>query len=161
MICLVHILRDTVLYRYGSTEQARCGKATLEPLLNEPCEPAQVINLSLFADTLTTFTEMFILSFIRVVIESDHMAGDTGEYRQEQARLAGEAFHSASQGLIDIVKGRDEDTMNKVTYYEALFHIQDTLLPAIKGVETTFGDRAPSIQGTLYSEAVTEFLSFA
>jgi len=145
---------------YGSSEQMNCGKVTLEPLLNEPCEPIQILTLNVFSDTLSTFVEMFTKAFMKVVIQSDHMSGDTHMFFLEQARSTGETLMNATQAVITTVTRDDSETVTKATYYETLFTIQETLLPAVRSAEVLLGEHM-QVEGHLYSQAIVEFLAFA
>ena len=137
-----------------------CGKVTLEPLLNEPCEPIQILTLNVFSDTLSTFVEMFTKAFMKVVIQSDHMSGDTHMFFLEQARSTGETLMNATQAVITTVTRDNSETVTKATYYETLFTIRETLLPAVRAVEALLGEEL-TVDGQYYSQAVNEFLAFA
>jgi hypothetical protein len=144
---------------YGSSEQMNCGKVTLEPL-QEPCEPVQILSLNVFARTLNTFVEIFTKAFLKVMIQSDHMSGDTHMFFLEQARSTGETLLDATQTVIRTVTRDDSETVTKATYYETLFTIQETLLPAVKAVEALLGEHM-QVEGHLYSQAIVEFLAIA
>ena len=94
------------------------------------------------------------------MIQSDHMSGDTYVFFLEQARSTGETLMNATQAVITTVTRDDSETVTKATYYETLFTIRETLLPAVKAVEALLGDEM-TVDGQYYSQAVTEFLAFA
>ena len=136
-----------------------CGKVTLEPLL-EPCEPVQILSLNVFASTLNTFVEIFTKAFIKVMIQSDHDSGDNYMFFLEQARTVGDTLLDATQSVITTVTRDDSETVTKATYYETLFTIQETLLPAVKSAEALLGEHM-QVEGHLYSQAIVEFLAIA
>jgi len=136
-----------------------CGKVTLEPLL-EPCEPVQILSLNVFASTLNTFVEIFTKAFIKVMIQSDHDSGDNYMFFLEQARSVGDTLLDATQTVITTVTRDDSETVTKATYYETLFTIQETLLPAVKSAEALLGEHM-QVEGHLYSQAIVEFLAIA
>jgi hypothetical protein len=136
-----------------------CGKATLEPL-QETCEPVQILSLNVFASTLNTFVELFTKAFIKVMIQSDHDSGDNYMFFLEQARSVGDTLLDATQTVITTVTRDDSETVTKATYYETLFTIQETLLPAVKSAEALLGEHM-QVEGHLYSQAIVEFLAFA
>ena len=131
----------------------------MEPLL-EPCEPVQILSLNVFASTLNTFVELFTKAFIKVMIQSDHDSGDNYMFFLEQARSVGDTLLDATQTVITTVTRDDSDKVTKATYYETLFTIQETLLPAVKSAEALLGEYM-TVEGHLYSQAIVEFLAFA
>ena len=131
----------------------------MEPL-QEPCEPVQILSLNVFASTLNTFVELFTKAFLKVMIQSDHMSGDTHMFFLEQARSVGDTLLDATQTVITTVTRDDSETVTKATYYETLFTIQETLLPAVKSAEALLGEHM-TVEGHLYSQAIVEFLAFA
>jgi hypothetical protein len=136
-----------------------CGKVTLEPLL-EPCEPVQILSLNVFSSTLNTFVEIFTKAFIKVMIQSDHDSGDNYMFFLEQARTVGDTLLDATQSVITTVTRDDSETVTKATYYETLFTIQETLLPAVRSAEALLGEHM-QVEGHLYSQAIVEFLAIA
>jgi hypothetical protein len=136
-----------------------CGKVTLEPLL-EPCEPVQILSLNVFSSTLNTFVEIFTKAFIKVMIQSDHDSGDNYMFFLEQARTVGDTLLDATQSVITTVTRDDSETVTKATYYETLFTIQETLLPAVRDAEALLGEHM-KVEGHLYSQAIVEFLAIA
>ncbi len=131
----------------------------MEPLL-EPCEPIQILSLNVFSSTLNTFVEIFTKAFIKVMIQSDHDSGDTYMYFLEQARSVGDTLLDATQSVIMTVTRDDSESVTKATYYETLFTIQETLLPAVKSAEALLGEHM-QVEGHLYSQAIVEFLAIA
>jgi hypothetical protein len=134
----------------------------MEPLLNEPCDKIQILTLRLFADSLSGFVKLFTVAMVKFMMESDHMAGDTQIFSLNQASDMGQALMEATDKVVQIVKVvmKIEGTLTKASYYEALFIVQESLLPAVKTAEAFLGDSLTS-NGQYYSEAITEFLAVA
>lgn len=130
----------------------------MESFTNEPCQQYQVVTIGVFAEGMETFTKLFTTVFMRHVVQLDHTASDTSLFFIEQARNAGQVFADASTELIDILKG--QEVLMKDTYYEALFSIQETLLPAIRHLEQLFGEELTA-EGSRFSEVVSKFLQVA
>lgn len=114
----------------------------------------------MFASTLNTFVELFTKAFIKVMIQSDHDSGDNYMFFLEQARTVGDTLLDATQTVITTVTRDDSESVTKATYYETLFTIQETLLPAVKSAEALLGEHM-QVEGHLYSQAIVEFLAFA
>lgn len=136
---LVHNLDDTVLLSYGSTEQMKYGKATLTPQA-PPCDKVQIMVLNFLATLLTRFTDKVAIAFRELVIESDHANGDTSLYAIEQCQMAGREYLDKLDEFSTRV-ARDGKTPRKDTYYEVMFLAMEGLVPAMKNVETVFGDK--------------------
>ncbi len=136
-----------------------CGKATLEPLLNEPCDERQMNSIALFTEGMNLFTQLFTRTFVRYIVQLDHSASDTGMFFIEQARNAGQALADSSGKLIALLEGK-ANTLTKDSYYEILFTVQSDLLPAIRGLENLFGEEL-EIEGYVFSEALSTLLQVA
>lgn len=119
-----------------------------------------MLGLNVFAGTLNTFVEIFTKAFIKVMIQSDHDSGDNYMFFLEQARTVGDTLLDATQTVIKTVTRDDSDKVTKATYYETMFTIQETLLPAVRDAEALLGEHL-KIRGHLYSQAIIEFLAFA
>jgi hypothetical protein len=110
----------------------------LEPLEKESCDKVQLFVLNFVATILTQFTDKVALAMRQLIIEVDHTLGDTGMYAVEQA-------HSVAKHYLDTVDGTMgalalTGNPTKDNYYKTVFAMVDELLPAIKGVESIFGD---------------------
>ena len=135
------------------------GKEAVENPFAERCEPIQVILLNLFGSTLNTYNDLLMVSVAKVVIQSDHMAGDTGEFMRQQALASAIGYTESAMELVAIMKSEGSDGLTKDTYYKALFHIRESLLPSVRTIEQVFGDNAPQVDGVMYSSAVESFIT--
>ena len=115
--------------------------------------------IALFTEGMHIFTELFTKTLVKYLVQLDHSASDTGVFFIEQARTAGQALADSSGKLIDLLKGQS-DTLTKNSYYEVLFTVQSDLLPALRGVETLFGEEL-EVEGIVFSEAISTLLQIA
>lgn len=130
----------------------------MEPLEKEPCDKVQIFVLNFLATILTQFTDKVALAMRQLIIEVDHTQGDTGMYAVEQA-------HTIAKHYLDTLNGTMGDLAlagipTKDNYYKTVFAMVDELLPAIKGVESIFGD-AIAIQGLPCSRVIKAMLENA
>ena len=139
------------------------GKEAVENPLNEQCEPVQVVTLSIMIEAFNRFNELMVLAVAKMMFQSDHMAGDTGEFFAHQALEAGEAYSESTSEMVTIINDRPErgQGLTKDTYYKVMFHLQEKVLPAVKTIEQVYGDNAPRSNGVLFSEVVGEFVENA
>ena len=115
------------------------GKATLTPQA-PPCDKVQIFALNFLATMLTRFTDKIAIAFRELVIESDHANGDTSLYAIEQCQIASREYLDKVDEFSTRVV-RDGKTPRKDTYYEVMFSAMEGLVPAMKNVETVFGDK--------------------
>lgn len=131
-----------------------CGKVTLK-IQDEPCDKVQIFILNFVATILTQFTDKVAVAFRQLMIESDHALGDTSLYAIEQAQLVGQHYLNTVDETMGVIK---EPT--KSIYYDTVFAMVDNLLPAIKGVESLFGD-AIAVHGLPCSRVLKAILENA
>lgn len=135
-----------------------CGKVTLK-IEDEPCDKVQTFVLNFVATILTEFTDKVAKAFRQLMIESDHALGDTSLYAIEQAHLIGQHYlNTVDETMGAIPRSGSEPT--KAIYYDTVFAMVDDLLPAIKGVESIFGD-AIAVHGLPCSRVLKAILENA
>ncbi len=117
------------------------GKATLTPQPQAPpCDKVQILVLNFLANLLTQFTNKVAIAFRELAIESDHTNADTTLYAIEQCQIASREYLDKVDEFSTRV-ARDGKTPRKDTYYEVMFSVMEGLVPAMKNVETVFGDK--------------------
>ena len=94
----------------------------------------------------------------QLIIEVDHTQGDTGMYAVEQAHTIAKHYLDTLNGTMGELALTGHPT--KDNYYKTVFAMVDDLLPAIKGVESIFGD-AIAIQGLPCSRVIKAMLENA
>jgi hypothetical protein len=139
---------------YGSTELTKYGKATLTPQPQAPpCDKVQIFVLNFLATMLTQFTDKVAIAFRDLIIESDHANGDTSLYAIEQCKVASEEYLRKLATFSGMVI-RDGKHPRKDTYYEVMFSAMEELVPAMRNVESTFGDKVRLGSGISFSNMV-------
>jgi hypothetical protein len=128
------------------------GKATLTPQA-PPCDKVQIFALNFLATMLTRFTDKIAIAFRELVIESDHANGDTSLYAIEQCQIASREYLDKVDKFTTMVIG-DGETPRKDTYYEVMFSAMEELVPAMRNVESTFGEKVRLGSGLSYSNMV-------
>ncbi len=105
-----------------------------------PCDKVQILTLNFLARLLTLFTDKVAIAFRDLIIESDHANGDTSLYAIEQCKLASEQYLQKLATFSGMVI-RDGKHPRKDTYYEVMFSAMEEIVPAMRNVETVFGDK--------------------
>lgn len=128
----------------------------MDPLEKEPCDKVQIFVLNFLATILTQFTDKVAFSMRKLIVEIDHSQGDTGMYAVEQAHMVAKHYLDT----LNATTGTLTSYPTKAIYYQTVFAMVDDLLPAIKGVESYFGD-AIALDGLPCSRIIKAILENA
>jgi hypothetical protein len=116
-------------------------------------ELEQAAMLYLFALAINIFHDKCRLALTKLVFQ---LHGDNGFFIYNNAKAAIENFYENFNAIAELHK-EDEVLLPKSTYYEIWFLVLDKLIPAVKGVESIFGDEV-SVEEHKLSDALQELV---
>ena len=99
-------------------------------------ELEQAAMLYFFALAINIFHDKCRLALTKMVFE---LHGDNGFFIFNNAKNAVDNFYENFNAIAELHK-QDEVVLPKSTYYEIWFLVLDKLIPAVKGVESVFGN---------------------
>jgi hypothetical protein len=116
-------------------------------------ELEQAAMLYFFALAINIFHDKCRLALTKLVFQ---LHGDNGFFIYNNAKAAIENFYENFNAIAELHK-EDEVLLPKSTYYEIWFLVLDKLIPAVKGVESIFGDEV-SVEEHKLSDALQELV---
>ena len=116
-------------------------------------ELEQAAMLYFFALAINIFHDKCRKALTKMVFE---LHGDNGFFIFNNAKNAVENFYENFNAIAEL-QTEDEVLLPKSTYYEIWFLVLDKLIPAVKGVESIFGDEVAVDEHKL-SDALYEFV---
>ena len=131
------------------------GKVIME--IDDNIELAQAEKLFLLACAMNDFHRLCKAALFKLFIQ----LCEDDEFLFENAKSALEHFYSNFEPVITlhgqtIAMTEQGEFPKKSTYYEIFFVIQEKVVPAVKGVESIFGDEV-KYMGETFSEALQDF----
>ena len=124
------------------------GKVIMEN--DDTVELAQAEKLFLLACAMNDFHRLCKAALFKLFIR----LCEDDEFLFENAKSALEHFYNNFQPVIALQE--QDDIPKKSTYYEMFFVILEKVVPAVKGVESVFGDEV-KYMGETFSEALQDF----
>ena len=119
-------------------------------------ELEQAAMLYFFALAINIFHDKCRLALTKLTFG---LAGDNGFFIFNNAQSAVENFYENFNAIAELHE-TDEVLLPKSTYYEIWFLVLDKLIPAVKGVESVFGDEVAVDEHKL-SDALHELVKNA
>jgi len=125
--------------------------------IDDNIELAQAEKLFLLACAMNDFHRLCKAALFKLFIQ----LCEDDEFLFENAKSALEHFYSNFEPVITlhgqtIAMTEQGEFPKKSTYYEIFFVIQEKVVPAVKGVESIFGDEV-KYMGETFSEALQDF----
>jgi len=124
--------------------------------IDDNIELEQAAMLYFFALAINIFHDKCRLALTKLVFE---LHGDNGFFIFNNAKGAVDNFYENFNAIAELHQ-QDEVLLPKSTYYEIWFLVFEKLIPAVKGVESVFGNEV-AVDGHKLSDALHEFVNNA